>query len=224
MASEGNDAFSERVRSYVMSLEGVMASNTVRLYRRHLGVALRDAEELGLEPDPLYWGEREVLALRDRWVTRYVPISVAARFSALNGLLLHCGNGIIPTMRSRRRLRLPRPSRMRVRWTDEAVADRLIRLSEGNTRVVLVLGYGLGLRREEIANLPISGIRTGYLDVVGKGEKPRTLPLDGWVLEELHRHLRVRGREPPDRHLLPEREPFHAHRSDCWRRSVLDGR
>lgn len=201
------EAFRMCAREYLNSIVGVLSVKTVENYTVCLEMAARDVESLGLEPDPSLWGEPEILAVRDAWVQRYAPVSVASRFSALNGLLLHSDNGVIEAMRRRRRLRLPTPSRTNVRWTDEDTASSLIARSEGNVRMVLVLGYGLGLRRGEIAGARLSDMRTGYLDVVGKGDKPRTLPLDGWVLEELNHHLEKRGWGGPDRILVHGKDP-----------------
>lgn len=194
--------FKQMARDYVVSIEGVLAPRTVKNYREALTVTERDARSLGLSLYPEEWLEREILMLKDRWVQRYAAITVATRFAALNGFLLHMDNGVIATMRSRRRLRLPKVVRGPVAWTDEDTANMLIHRSEGNMRLVLVLGYGLGLRREEIATLRLSDIRTGHLRVLGKGQKERHLPLDGWVLEELNHHLSRRGTRGPDRVLV----------------------
>jgi len=200
--SENRHPFKRLSGDYIVSIEGVLAPRTVKNYRDALKVTMSDARALGLEPDPMAWGEREILALKDHWVQKYAPVSVATRFAALNGFLLHMDNGIIATMRSRRRLRLPKVVRGPVTWTDEDTANMLIGRSEGNVRLVLVLGYGLGLRREEIATLRLSDIRTGHLRVMGKGTKERYLPLDGWVLNELNHYLTRRGTRGPDRVLV----------------------
>jgi site-specific recombinase XerC len=64
---------------------------------------------------------------------------------------------------------------------------------------VIALGYGLGLRRAEIAKFQVSHYNRQKSTLAvrsGKGNKNRTLPIDDGAQEALEDWLNVRGEEP----------------------------
>ena len=61
---------------------------------------------------------------------------------------------------------------------------------------MFALGYGCGLREEEIVGIPSDALEGWSLRVVGKGDKEREIPVPEEARPLLSRWLEVRGREP----------------------------
>lgn len=76
--------------------------------------------------------------------------------------------------------------------------DRLDRpgfLAARNRAILLVLAWS-GLRLAELHSLTVSVLDTETLSVVGKGDKPRDVPIPGDTLSALRRYARARRRQP----------------------------
>jgi integrase len=161
----------------------------MRSYAEMLEQLARDVENMGLDTDLRRWREEEILTMREFYLRTYASKTTAKKFVVLNNLLIFCGNSIIPSMRLHRKLRLPPPERGRVSWQTPEERSLLLETSDGTLRMVLLLGYGLGLRRAEMAQLKLSDIKGGTVRVLGKGSKTRDLPLEGLLADEIRKYV-----------------------------------
>jgi len=87
-----------------------------------------------------------------------------------------------------RALRVPPKPRMVCRALDEddaRILSKAARAHGGREGLAVALGLYLGLRREEIATLRWDAFDGGWLTVMGKGERSRTLPVSPVVAELL---------------------------------------
>jgi integrase len=66
----------------------------------------------------------------------------------------------------------------------------------------LVLAVGAGLRREEVARLALDGLSPGQLQVVGKGNKEKRMPIDRQMQAVLDAWLEERARLDPSHDAL----------------------
>jgi site-specific recombinase XerD len=77
-------------------------------------------------------------------------------------------------------------------WLTRADAEQIIALSDPTTnkgrrdRALLCILLGCGLRREELARLTVEHIqqrdgRWALVDLIGKGQRIRTVPMPGWA-------------------------------------------
>jgi integrase/recombinase XerC len=66
----------------------------------------------------------------------------------------------------------------------------------------LVLAVGAGLRREEVARLALDGLSPGQLQVVGKGNKEKRMPIDRQMQGVLDAWLEERARLDPSHDAL----------------------
>ena len=181
-------ALRRRAIEYLESCRGVHTEATVESYRWELDGIIRDAEALVLSPRIDQWGKAEIVKLRKLWEGRYAPKSLAKRFAILRCLLDFIGNPIIPTMRARNQLKLPKSERGEVRWHTREMREQLFAVAKGMDRMVLVLGYMLGLRRSEMIGLRLSDIGQLEVQVRGKGRKTRNTPLEPMVAREIARY------------------------------------
>lgn len=62
----------------------------------------------------------------------------------------------------------------------------------------IVLATGAGLRREEVADLPLIGVGEDLLTVIGKGNKERQIPIDDQMSDAKHVWLGERENLAPD--------------------------
>ena len=85
-------------------------------------------------------------------------------------------------------------------WLTKQQAQEIINAPDISTlkglrdRAILAVALGSGLRRSEIANLKVDNIqmrdsRWVILDITGKGEKIRTVPIASWVKEAIDQWL-----------------------------------
>ncbi len=74
-----------------------------------------------------------------------------------------------------------------------ADVDRLLWMADGRDRAIILTGLQLGLRRAEIAAMRLEhwDRDNGTLYVVGKGDKERSLPVQGEICEALTRWVDV---------------------------------
>ena len=77
-------------------------------------------------------------------------------------------------------------------------------------RLALVLGFYLGLRRDEICKIQLKHFENGVLRVKGKGRKVRYIPIDERVQEEIDAYMAMLGLHKnelgPEWYLLQSRE------------------
>jgi len=197
--------FQERARAYLEDVRAIYPISTHETYKYYLRALERMAAELG---DPAYWGEKEILAMRGSVLSHYAPSSANMAMTVLGNLLLFHGNGQMEQMRRRRRLRMPESERGNLRWHETTTVDLLLTTSTGALRVVLHLGFYLGLRVGEMVSLKLSDIGESTVRIRGKGGKARTLPLEGATREAILYYVaRVRG-TGPDRLLLHDGTPY----------------
>ena len=94
-----------------------------------------------------------------------------------------------------RAIRVPTHPRMRCKALDEAPAAALAKSARarGDEKgLAVLLGLYVGLRRNEIATLRWADIdRDGWLTLVGKGDRTRSVPLHPVVLVSLNERSRV---------------------------------
>lgn len=88
-------------------------------------------------------------------------------------------------------IRVPRKRRLKCRALDEVDAERLARAAaaRGDRKgLVVLLGLYTGLRRNEIATLRWRDVDDGWLNVIGKADREREIPLHPILLEALRAH------------------------------------
>lgn len=89
-------------------------------------------------------------------------------------------------------------------WLTETLAALLLNEPDTTTvkglrdRVMLAIMIGCGLRQSEAASLTVEHIqqiqgRWAIVNIVGKGNKSRTVPIPGWVKQEIDKWLEVSG-------------------------------
>ena len=57
--------------------------------------------------------------------------------------------------------------------------------------IIIKLLYGLGIRVSELSNLKLSQIKGSWIEVVGKGNKVRQIPLPPLLLNDLQKYLKL---------------------------------
>jgi integrase/recombinase XerC len=84
--------------------------------------------------------------------------------------------------------------------SQETMDEIFSRLSGANdklslrNRLLIELAYGSGLRRSELIRLNIEDIdsESGTLYVLGKGDKPRVVPITAHAMETIHKYISLR--------------------------------
>lgn len=66
--------------------------------------------------------------------------------------------------------------------------DQSTDLGNRNFVIILML-YSTGLRVSELVNLCVDDIKDNIIQVVGKGDKPRIVPINSYCLEEIKRYI-----------------------------------
>jgi integrase/recombinase XerC len=115
-----------------------------------------------------------------------------------------------PPMRA---LRVPPKPRMVCRALDEGDARILAksaRFHGGREGLALALALYMGLRREEVATLRWDDFDAGWVTVIGKGDRARTLPVHRVVAELLAEH----DHDGP--YLFAGRFSPHVHPATVW--------
>lgn len=83
----------------------------------------------------------------------------------------------------------------------------------------IVLAVGTGMRREEVVEVGLDGIKPGLLRIVGKGNKERDAPLDDQVQAAVDGWLRERKRLKPEHTKIfcsPQRPDRELSRWSLW--------
>ncbi len=178
--------FEERGRAYLVDVRAVFPRTTCETYTYNLRSIGRLAGGMG---DPVEWGEMEVLKMRDLIIARYASNTANSLMAVLGSMLAFHGSVVMVQMRQRRRLRMPEPERGVLRWHSVETVDLLLTTAEGTLRIVLVLGFYLGLRSKEMVDLNRSDVMENAVRIMGKGQKSRTLPLEGATQRELQYYM-----------------------------------
>jgi integrase/recombinase XerD len=153
------------------------------------------------------WGEldwRAFQLIRQRLSETYPPATANVTLSTLRGLYrtaYHQGRVPLALYLASKDTKQVRGSRIEAgrSLSPDELRD-LVRAAEampGDRGVMLqalvAVMAGLGLRREEAAELRLEDVRSGELRLVGKGNKERAAPMDESVEERVQRWLRIRA-------------------------------
>jgi len=126
--------------------------------------------------------------------------TINLRLCAVRRLVVEAiDNGLLDPVLGEGILRIKGVKRQGVKtgnWLDKKQAQAVLRSIDLNTlkglrdRAILAFGLGAGLRRSEIANLRVENIqmresRWVILDLIGKGGRIRTVPIEAWTKEAL---------------------------------------
>jgi integrase/recombinase XerD len=186
------DAYLDHLRT-----ERGLARNTLEAYAADLGKLLALAQRKGIDaPGGLD------LALVDDYLVMLGREGIGARsaarhLSAVRGLckflvreraLEADPSALVERPRTRRRLPV---------WLDFDEVERLLATPDPSTRrglrdrAMLQLMYAAGLRVSELVGLPLSGLdlRRGLVAVVGKGGKPRLVPIGEVAMQALQQYV-----------------------------------
>lgn len=79
------------------------------------------------------------------------------------------------------------------RYIDSNVVEQLINSHEFSylDRLLIAVGFGLGLRASEMANMKIADIVGDQLDVVGKGDQERSVTIPQYVAKMIDTYLQM---------------------------------
>lgn len=83
-------------------------------------------------------------------------------------------------------------------FTDDEVA-RLLKVFKGSkfldvrNQFLMVLLFDTGMRNSELCNLKVDDVRNTYINIVGKGNKVRHVPITPVINKYLIRYMRARG-------------------------------
>jgi len=74
---------------------------------------------------------------------------------------------------------------------EEDLITEILETSSSKEHLIISLLYGLGLRISELASIRVSDISSQWIEVVGKGNKRRQIPLLPSLFEEIENYKRV---------------------------------
>jgi integrase/recombinase XerC len=74
---------------------------------------------------------------------------------------------------------------------EEDLITEILETSSSKEHLIISLLYGLGLRISELASIRVSDISSQWIEVVGKGNKKRQIPLLPSLFEEIENYKRV---------------------------------
>jgi len=74
---------------------------------------------------------------------------------------------------------------------EEDLITEILETSSSKEHLIISLLYGLGLRISELASIRVSDISNQWIEVVGKGNKRRQIPLLPSLFEEIENYKRV---------------------------------
>lgn len=191
------------VETFLVELAATASAATVDAYRRDLAALTQFAEAAGLtgwENLDLALVRRFLGAERSRGqaarslARRRAALSRFADHLVRRGLLSH--NPVSLTQAPRQPRHLPRP-------VDVDLLGRFLDTPHDGSplacrdQAMLELLYSSGLRLAELAALDIEQLQAQRVRVVGKGSKPRQVPVGKRARQALERWLAVRGQLAP---------------------------
>ncbi|WP_017429246.1 tyrosine recombinase XerC [Vreelandella jeotgali] len=189
----------EQVAAFLAALGQHASSATVAAYRRDLAAfeafaARRDVDDVG-DIDTLL-ARGFLSAERSRGLA---PRSLARRRAALSRFCDEAvaagrlaDNPVAPLRTPKQPDHLPRP-------VDIDVLSRFLDTPHDDTplarrdQAMLEMFYTAGLRLAELASLDVNDVRAGRVRVIGKGGKPRQLPVGRRAIDALAAWHKVRG-------------------------------
>jgi len=197
-----------------------LAERTRRLYQYHLDKFLHHVEDTAIEEAAQPAVVREFLAnLRRQDGRTYSPHYVDQVYRTLNTFFEWCVREDAIDLNPLRRVRRPRvPQTKSPRLTIEEV-DRLLEAvkrgpNPARDLAMICLAVDSGLRRGEIIGLELDHVDLdgGVIRVVGKGNKEREVPLDGFTCHSLRVYLALRPRSVETKKVFLTRKgrPFTA--------------
>ena len=184
-------ALARRAQEYVEDVQRRVKPATWYRYRYHLSVVEGLREEFGLPGDPRRWGEHHLMTISNELRARYSSNSVRTMMRTLGAFLRSEGIWVMDKAMRSGHVRLPPSERSRVRWHSPGERLKLLEEPEPVAKIVMVLGYYLGLRVAEITDLRLSDIYPDVVRVQGKFGKVRHLPLEPLVANHLEHYIRT---------------------------------
>lgn len=171
--------------------------STVKYYRYVIGNLLEILDDNGLGTSPDTIGEKEISFLID---TLKVKESTKNAYLKILGAMCKFYTKTDPV--SDMRILWNRPQRKR-RFIDVTEFRKIIDAADPTTRIILILGAFVGMRRKEIAELTEDDVKGTYVIIHGKGHgkdgNVREQPISPYVLFEIEKHLEWRkGLDLPD--------------------------
>ena len=139
---------------------------------------------------------------------RMPPATINVALCAIRRLVSELtDNGLISNENTSAIMRIKGPRRRGVRlgnWLNAAEAERLVHAPDTNThkgkrdRAVLAVLLGAGLRRSEAAQLSVAHLqrredRWVIVDLVGKQDRIRSVPIPGWTKHDIDEWIAAAG-------------------------------
>lgn len=186
------DAFRRAAEGYLAEIKLTRTEATHRTYTRVLSMLHRTVLAVG------------VTTYLDRWTFEDLMKVLGARSHLLPGSFRHQAvvlrqmlkwAGVDVAERAIRsgRLRLPPPSRMRVRWYgEERLAEIRAACRTDAEYAMVVLTSELGLRRSEVVKLRIMDINGDVAIIQGKGGKVMPVPLTRSLVQTVESWMVIR--------------------------------
>jgi integrase/recombinase XerD len=168
--------------------QGIADWNAVKL--DDLGAYIRRERQRPLKTEP------------DNRASRLSPESVYLEIAALRAFYRYCeGEKKLPVNEAEN-LSLPRHGLRLPKALSVEEIDALLEFSEPETpstlcdRAILELAYSSGLRLAELRSIRLEQLRleSGFLTVIGKGNKERIVPVGSKATEAIERYLGPGGR------------------------------
>ena len=211
------DAFRKASEDYLEFIRKTRNSNTHRTYQKSLEHVHKAIKGSGVTTYISRWRVEDVMDVMSQ-MGHLLPSTRRLRLTVLRQMLLHAGLTVLDQAIRKGIIRMPKRSRVNVRWYgEEDIALFLVSARDDVDYVIVTLASELGLRRTEISSLRVTDIRGDVIIVRGKGENYVPLPLTQNVWTTLERWTflrqnlirkalrRVPGQDVPEELLIHER-------------------
>ncbi len=174
-------AAAERFYDYLFDIRGY-SQKTVESYADAIDTMIADVTIVKEE-------ERTVLDLF-AWRRRIQPLSkksIALKLSAVRAFVayLNENEGVCVVLRADDSVKVPKTLPKPI---DASLVSEVLEQSDRETRLIILMLYGLGLRISELASLPLDAIEAEWVRVYGKGGKERRIPLPESLHKEIERY------------------------------------
>ncbi|MBF8223408.1 tyrosine recombinase XerC [Halomonas sp. 328] len=193
------EALADELEAFLGALAREASPATLAAYRRDLSAFLAFAEAAALAD----WGQLDAALVRrflgQERARGLAPRSLARRRAALSRFVAHLveedrldHDPVRLSQAPRQPRHLPRPVDVDqlARFLDAPHDDSPLARRD---QAMLELFYSCGLRLAELAGLDLDDLQPRRLRVLGKGAKPRQLPIGRRARQALDAWLRVRG-------------------------------
>jgi len=185
------DAFRRAMEAYLEEVRLTRSEATHCTYRKVLRLLYRTTREIGITTDLRRWGLLELSQLLSSRA-HTLPSTRRTEIAALRGMFRQARLTSLEDLIRSGRVRLPPPSRARVRFYDQHTLDTILSATSGQLRLMVVLMAMGGLRRKEVVAVRMEDIQGDNLVVRGKGEHVMTIPLTSEMLVELDQWMAQR--------------------------------